>query len=113
LNLGNLRERFGPSDKLFAHQDDDTMLRPMALHCSDVIRADIARKQRHIFAELANTFTRMLEMVDTARCATQRASTEEVPALYQRCLSTRYPEIENQLSTPGLTMARSPVFAVR
>ena len=67
--------------------------------------ADNARSNRHIFAELANTFTRMLEMVANACSRTQRLTTEEVLALYQRWLSTRDPVIESQLRALGIELA--------
>ena len=69
--------------------------------------ADNARSNRHIFAELANTFTRMLEMVANACSRTQRLTTEEVLALYQRWLSTRDPVIESQLRALGIELAGS------
>lgn len=64
--------------------------------------ADNARTNRHIFAELANTFTRMLEMVANACSRTQRLTTEQVLVLYQRWLHTRDPVIENQLCALGI-----------
>jgi hypothetical protein len=69
--------------------------------------ADNARSNRHIFAELANTFTRMLEMVANACSRTQRLTTEEVLKLYQRWLGTRDPVIENQLRALGIELAGS------
>jgi len=69
--------------------------------------ADNARANRHIFAELANTFTRMLEMVANACSRTQRLTTEEVLALYQRWLSTRDPVIESQLRALGIELTGS------
>ena len=69
--------------------------------------ADNARSNRHIFAEMANTFTRMLEMVANACSRRHRLSTEEVLALYQRWLSTRDPVIENKLSALGIELAGS------
>ena len=69
--------------------------------------ADNARSNRHIFAELANTFTRMLEMVANACSRTQRLTTEEVLKLYQRWLGTRDPVIENQLRALGIEVAGS------
>ena len=69
--------------------------------------ADNARSNRHIFAEMANTFTRMLEMVANACSHRHRLSTEEVLALYQRWLSTRDPVIENQLRALGIELAGS------
>ena len=67
--------------------------------------ADNARSNRHIFAELANTFTRMLEMVANACSRTQRLTTEEVLNLYQRWLGTGDPVIENQLRALGIELA--------
>ena len=69
--------------------------------------ADNARSNRHIFAELANTFTRMLEMVANACSRRQRLTTEEVLKLYQRWLGTRDPVIENQLRALGIEVAGS------
>lgn len=155
--LGSLLERFGRSEQLFAYQDGQMMLRPLALLYSDAIQAnndrerclmlqqlgdmalflgalfperftrhgilqdyfigmggsaydylaDNARANRHIFAELANTFTRMLEMVANACSRNQHLSTEEVLALYQRWLSTRDPVIEGQLRALGIDLAGS------
>jgi hypothetical protein len=67
--------------------------------------ADNARANRHIFAELANTFTRMLEMVANACSRTQRLTTEEVLTLYQRWLRSRDPVIESQLRALGIELA--------
>ena len=155
--LGSLLERFGRSEELFAYQDGQMTLRPLALLYSDAVQADNtrerclllqqlgdlalflgalyperytrhgilqdyfvgmggsaydyladnARSNRHIFAELANTFTRMLEMVANACSRRQRLSTEEVLALYQRWLNTRDPVIENQLRAIGIELTGS------
>ena len=158
--LGSLLERFGRSEQLFAYQDGQMMLRPLALLYSDAIEANNARERclmlqqlgdmalflgalfpqrftrhgilqdyfigmggsaydyladnakanRHIFAELANTFTRMLEMVANACSSTQHLSTEEVLALYQRWLSTRDPVIESQLRALGIELAENELL---
>ncbi len=155
--LGSLLERFGRSEQLFAYQDGQMMLRPLALLYSDAIQADNDRERclmlqqlgdmalflgalfperfirhgilqdyfigmggsaydyladnakanRHIFAELANTFTRMLEMVANACSRTQHLTTEEVLALYQRWLSTRDPVIESQLRALGIELTEN------
>jgi len=155
--LGSLLERFGRSEQLFAYQDGQMALRPLAMLYSDAIEADNsrerclmlqqlgdmalflgalfperftrqgivqdyfigmggsaydyladnARENRHIFAELANTFTRMLEMVANACSRGQRLTTEEVLVLYQRWLNTRDPIIENQLRALGIELAGS------
>ena len=155
--LGSLLERFGRSEELFAYQDGQTMLRPLALLYSDAIEADNARERclmlqqlgdmalflgalfperftrhgilqdyiigmggsaydyladnarvnRHIFSELANTFTRMLEMVANACSRKQRLTTDEVLLLYQRWLTTGDPVIENQLRALGIDLSES------
>ncbi len=158
--LGSLLERFGRSEELFAYQDGQMTLRPLALLYSDAIDANNARERclmlqqlgdmalflgalfpqrftrhgilqdyfigmggsaydyladnakanRHIFAELANTFTRMLEMVANACSSTQHLSTEEVLALYQRWLNTRDPVIESQLRALGIELAENELL---
>ena len=69
--------------------------------------ADNARQNRHIFAELAQTFTRMLEMVANACSRSQQLTTEEVLALYQRWVATRNPVIASQLQALGIELADS------
>ena len=69
--------------------------------------ADNSRTNRHVYAELANTFTRMLEMVANACSRRHRLSTEEVLALYQRWLCNRDPLIENQLRVLGIELSGS------
>jgi len=158
--LGSLLERFGRSEELFAYQDGQMTLRPLALLYSDAIDANNARERclmlqqlgdmalflgalfpqrftrhgilqdyfigmggsaydyladnakanRHIFAELANTFARMLEMVANACSSTQHLSTEEVLALYQRWLNTRDPVIESQLRALGIELAENELL---
>ena len=153
--LGTVLERFGRSEELFAYQDGQMMLRPLALLYSDAIEADNtrerclllqqlgdmalflgalfpdrftrhgilqdyfvgmggsaydyladnARSNRHIFAELANTFTRMLEMVANACSRKQSLTTEEVLLLYQRWLNTWDPLIEKQLQVLGIELS--------
>lgn len=66
--------------------------------------ADNAKTNRHIFAEMANTFTRMLEMVANACSRKQSLTTDEVLALYQRWLNTRDPVIECQLRSLGIEL---------
>lgn len=153
--LGTLLERFGRSEELFAYQDGQMTLRPLALLYSDAVEADNtrerclllqqlgdmalflgalfpdrftrhgilqdyfvgmggsaydyladnARSNRHIFAELANTFTRMLEMVANACSRKQSLTTEEVLLLYQRWLNTGDPLIEKQLQVLGIELS--------
>ncbi|MCP4768809.1 MAG: hypothetical protein GY875_21420 [Gammaproteobacteria bacterium] len=69
--------------------------------------ADNAKSNRHIFAEMANTFTRMLEMVANACSRKQSLTTEEVLALYQRWLNTSDPVIESQLRALGIELSGS------
>jgi len=152
--LGSLLERFGRSEALFAYQDGQMTLRPLALLYSDAIQAnntrerclmlqqlgdlalflgalfperftrhgiqqdycigmggsaydylaDNARSNRHIFAEMASTFTRMLEMVANACSRRHRLTTEEVLVLYQRWLNTRDPKVESQLRALGIEL---------
>jgi hypothetical protein len=67
--------------------------------------ADNARTNRHVYAELARTFTCMLEMVANACSRRHRLSTEEVLALYQRWLCNRDPLIESQLRVLGIELS--------
>ena len=69
--------------------------------------ADNSKANRYIFAELANTFTRMLEMVANACSRRHHLTTDEVVALYQRWLSTHDPVIENQLRSLGINLVES------
>ena len=69
--------------------------------------ADNAHSNRHIFAELAQTFTRMLEMVANACSLSQRLTTEGVLALYQSWLTSRDPAIASQLQALGIKLEES------
>jgi len=66
--------------------------------------ADNARQNRHIFAELARMFARMLEMVAEACSRTRSLSAAEVLALYQRWLNTNDPLAEKQLRALGIQL---------
>ncbi len=66
--------------------------------------ADNARHNRHIFAELANTFTRMLEMVANACSRQQKLSAEDVLGLYQRWLRSKDPVVAKQLRAIGIAL---------
>ncbi|MFT5504755.1 MAG: hypothetical protein ACI845_002069 [Gammaproteobacteria bacterium] len=66
--------------------------------------ADNAHTNRHIFAELAKTFTSMLEMVANACSLTQRMTTKGVLALYQSWLTSRDPLIASQLLALGIKL---------
>jgi hypothetical protein len=72
--------------------------------------ADNASSNRHIFAELAQTFTRMLEMVANACSRTQRLTTEGVLALYQRWLTSRDPVIASQLQALGISLEENDIL---
>jgi hypothetical protein len=69
--------------------------------------AENARQNRHIFSELANTFTRMLELVANACSRENQLSAEEVMVLYQRWLQTRDPVVGNQLTAIGIDLSGS------
>ena len=69
--------------------------------------ADNAHSNRHIYSELANTFTRMLEMVANACSRQQRLGTEEILALYQRWTKNRDPVIAAQLKSIGIELEGS------
>lgn len=69
--------------------------------------ADNARQHRHIFAELANTFTRMLDMVANACSREQQLSTEDIIALYERWLTSGDPVVGNQLRALGIDLSGS------
>ena len=69
--------------------------------------ASSARANRHIFAELANTFTRMLELVANACSREQTLSTEDIIALYQRWLDTGDEITGNQLRALGIDLSGS------
>lgn len=65
------------------------------------------RSNRHIFAELANTFTRMLELVANACCRERQLSASDIIALYQRWLDTGDERTGNQLHTLGIDLSGS------
>lgn len=64
--------------------------------------ADNARHGRHVFAELGQTFTRMLEMVTNACSRTHHLGIEDILALYQRWVETGDPLIASQLRAIGI-----------
>ena len=69
--------------------------------------ASTARDNRHIYAELANTFTRMLELVANACSREQTLSTEDIIGLYQRWLDTGDEVTGNQLRALGIDLSGS------
>jgi hypothetical protein len=66
-----------------------------------------ARNNRHIFAELASTFTRMLEMVANACSRQQPGDTGDLIALYRHWLDTGDPVAANRLQSMGVVVAAS------
>ena len=155
--LGSLLERFGRSERLFAWEDGQLTLRPLAQLYGDAMEArnewerclvlqqlgdmalflgalfperyarrgirrdyfigmgggaydylaDNARRNRHIFAELARTFSRMLELVANACSRTEQPGTEDIVALYQRWFRSRDPLAEKQLRALGIALGGS------
>lgn len=69
--------------------------------------ADHAREGRHVFAELAATFSRMLRLVAEVCARAEAPGTEKPLALYRRWLETRDPVVERQLQALGITLAGS------
>ena len=69
--------------------------------------AGTARSHRHIFAELASTFTRMLDMVANACSREQALGAEDIIALYERWLETGDPLVAGQLSALGIDLSGS------
>jgi hypothetical protein len=155
--LGSLLERFCHTDQLFAYEQGQLNLRPLALLYGDALEAtsqrerclllqqlgdmalflgalfpgrftrrgiqqdyivgmgggaydylaSTARANRHIYAELANTFTRMLELVANACSREQALSTEDIISLYQRWLDTGDEVTGNQLRALGIDLSGS------
>jgi len=68
---------------------------------------DNARQNRHIFAELARTFARILEMMADACLRREPLTTEDVLALYQRWQSTGDVMAQRQLQALGIELAGS------
>lgn len=69
--------------------------------------AGTTKPNRHIFAELANTFTRMLELVANACARERELGAEDIIRLYQRWLSTGDPVVGNQLAALGIDLSGS------
>lgn len=66
--------------------------------------AEHARHNRHIFAELARTFARMVGLVANACSRDNPVSHEDILALYQRWLQSRDPLAEQQLRAMGIML---------
>ena len=69
--------------------------------------AEHARHHRHVYAELARTFSRMLELVANACSRTEQPGTGDILALYQRWLRSRDPLAEKQLRALGIALGES------
>jgi len=153
--LGNLLDRFGRSDQLFAYDEGEIALRPLALLYGDAVEArnerdrclllrqlgdmalflaalfpgrfarigiereyfigmgggayeylaENANQNRHIFAELAGSFGRMIELVARACKGSQALSASDVLALYQRWRDSRDPAAGSQLQALGIDLS--------
>jgi len=68
---------------------------------------DSARQNRHIFAELARTFARILEMVADPCLRREPLATEDALALYQRWQSTGDVMAQRQLQALGIEIVGS------
>ncbi|MEM9313335.1 MAG: hypothetical protein AAF933_06390 [Pseudomonadota bacterium] len=69
--------------------------------------AENARRNRHIFQELASAFGKILELI-AAACSRDVASNDEtILALYQRWTQSRDPLIARQLQALGITLPDS------
>jgi hypothetical protein len=153
-------ERFGRSEDLFAFDEGQLGLRPLALLYGDAMEArspherclllqqlgDLslflgalfperftrrgiqqdylvgmgggaydylasnARAGRHVFAELAGTFTVMIELVARACHADPELGAEAIIGLYQRWLETQSPLAERQLRAMGIDLPDSALL---
>ena len=63
-----------------------------------------ARQNRHVFSELASTFTRMLELVARACSKETQFDANDVLNLYQRWRRNRDPRLEEQLRALGISV---------
>ncbi|MEO1079897.1 MAG: hypothetical protein AAFY29_10095 [Pseudomonadota bacterium] len=69
--------------------------------------AENARRNRHVFQELASAFGKILELI-AAACSRDMASNDEtILALYQRWTQSRDPLIARQLQALGITLPDS------
>ncbi len=70
--------------------------------------AENARRNRHVFQELAGAFGKILELI-AAACSRDVANNDEtILALYQRWTQSRDPLIARQLQALGITLPDSP-----
>ncbi|GGB96160.1 hypothetical protein GCM10011352_22820 [Marinobacterium zhoushanense] len=66
--------------------------------------ASHALELRHVFAELADSFAQMLELVARICRRYRQYSATEIMALYQRWRQTRNPALANQLKAMGVAL---------
>lgn len=69
--------------------------------------ADHARNNRQIFAELASTFSRMLEMVANACSRREVHGAGDIIGLYKHWLATGDPAAASRLQSLGITVSAS------
>jgi hypothetical protein len=69
--------------------------------------AEHAQHSRHIYAELARTFTRMIGLVAKACSRDNPVRHEDILALYQRWLQNRDPLAQQQLRAMGIELGGS------
>lgn len=70
--------------------------------------ADNAAHHRHVFAELAGSFGRMLELVSRSCHRYRRYSASEIMAIYQRWLASGNPAEAEVLARLGISLAHPP-----
>jgi len=69
--------------------------------------ADNARRNRHVFAELAQMFHRLLEMVASACSRLPQMDTGDIVALYRHWLASGDPVAEQRLRALGIAVTPS------
>lgn len=70
--------------------------------------ADHAREMREVFAELAESFARILELVARICRRYRQYDAAEIMALYQRWRLTGNPALAQQLAAVGITVGDTP-----
>lgn len=73
----------------------------------DFLAEHAPRRQRHVFADLARTFARVIELVAHACSRPRRLGMVEIVDLYQRWLDTRDPLLAGQLQALGIDLSGS------
>jgi hypothetical protein len=67
--------------------------------------ADNAHRNRHIFAELASAFARMLDLVASACARTREPTTQDVLTLYRRWVHSGDPRLARRLRALGIDVS--------